>query len=236
MHEYIEIIGRTIISIFLLLLIARVLGKQTVSNMTFHDFVTGITLGAISANLAFNEKIGSLKLILSLVVFSGTSYLLSILAIKIQKIRKWISGEPTVLIENGKILEENMRTNKYTLDSLNQSLRQKDIFDIQEVQYAIIESNGKLSVQKKEEFQSVTKEDLKVSTGKKGSFPVELIMDGEIMKKNLLENNLSDEWLYKEMSCIGKNLNEIFYAVKTTNGKIVFDFYADQIKSPIDKE
>ncbi|ATO50887.1 DUF421 domain-containing protein [Brevibacillus laterosporus] len=236
MYEYIETIGRTIISFVLLLLIARILGKQTVSNMTFHDFVTGITMGAIAANLAFNEKIKSLELILSLVVFSGTSYLISGLAIKVKKSRKWISGAPTVLIENGKILEENMRKNKYTLDSLNQSLRQKDIFNIQEVENAIVESNGKLSVQKKKEFQSVTKKDLKVYTGEKEKFPIELVMDGQIIEDNLRENNLSKDWLYKEINRIGKELDEVFYAVKTTNGTIVYDFYADHIKSPIDKE
>ncbi|MGG3874064.1 DUF421 domain-containing protein [Brevibacillus laterosporus] len=236
MHEYMDTIGRTILSFGLLLLVARVLGKQTLSNMTFHDFVTGITLGAIAANLAFNEKIKMMELILSLAVFSGTSYLMSNIAIKIQKSRKWISGAPTVLIENGKILEENMRKNKYTMDSLNQSLRQKDIFNLQEVENAVVETNGKLSVQKKTEFQSVTKKDLQIFTGGKEKFPIELVMEGQILEDNLRQNKLSKDWLHKEIKRIGKNLDEIFYAVKTSNGTIVFDFYADHIKSPIDKE
>ncbi|PCN44028.1 hypothetical protein B9C88_13050 [Brevibacillus laterosporus] len=236
MHEYMDTIGRTILSFVLLLLVARVLGKQTLSNMTFHDFVTGITLGAIAANLAFNEKIKMMELILSLAVFSGTSYLMSNIAIKIQKSRKWISGAPTVLIENGKILEENMRKNKYTMDSLNQSLRQKDIFNLQEVENAVVENNGKLSVQKKTEFQSVTKKDLQIFTGGKEKFPIELVMEGQILEDNLRQNKLSKDWLHKEIKRIGKNLDEIFYAVKTSNGTIVFDFYADHIKSPIDKE
>ncbi|CCF15796.1 conserved hypothetical protein [Brevibacillus laterosporus GI-9] len=236
MHEYMDTIGRTILSFVLLLLVARVLGKQTLSNMTFHDFVTGITMGAIAANLAFNEKIKMMELILSLAVFSGTSYLMSNIAIKIQKSRKWISGAPTVLIENGKILEENMRKNKYTMDSLNQSLRQKDIFNLQEVENAVVENNGKLSVQKKTEFQSVTKKDLQIFTGGKEKFPIELVMEGQILEDNLRQNKLSKDWLHKEIKRIGKDLDEIFYAVKTTNGTIVFDFYADHIKSPIDKE
>ncbi|ERM18573.1 DUF421 domain-containing protein [Brevibacillus laterosporus] len=236
MHEYMDTIGRTILSFGLLLLVARVLGKQTLSNMTFHDFVTGITMGAIAANLAFNEKIKMMELILSLAVFSGTSYLMSNIAIKIQKSRKWISGAPTVLIENGKILEENMRKNKYTMDSLNQSLRQKDIFNLQEVENAVVETNGKLSVQKKTEFQSVTKKDLQIFTGGKEKFPIELVMEGQILEDNLRQNKLSKDWLHKEIKRIGKDLDEIFYAVKTSNGTIVFDFYADYIKSPIDKE
>ena len=109
MHAYVEILIRTVLAILMLLLIAKILGKQTISNMTFHDFVTGITVGAIAANLAFNEKLNWSYLILSLVVISITSLLLSVIALKSRKMRNWISGSPTVLIEDGKILEDNMR-------------------------------------------------------------------------------------------------------------------------------
>src|SRR5205085_1885081 len=82
MHVYVEILIRTVLAILVLLLIARILGKQTISNMTFLDFVTGITLGAIAANLAFNEELKFTHLILSLIVITITSYLLSIIALK----------------------------------------------------------------------------------------------------------------------------------------------------------
>lgn len=157
MHEYMGIIGRTILSFVVLLLIARFLGKQTISNMTFHDFATGITMGAIAANLAFNEKIQAWYLILSLAVFTFISYLMSVSALKFPITRKWIAGAPTVVIDRGKILEGNMRKIKYTLDSLNQSLREKDIFNQEEVEYAVLETNGKLSVKKKDEYLNVTK-------------------------------------------------------------------------------
>ncbi|MFB5761396.1 DUF421 domain-containing protein [Paenibacillus medicaginis] len=178
MNAYLEILIRTAAALVLLLFIAKILGKQTISNMTFLDFVTSITVGAVAANMSFNESINWRHFILALIVFTLASLLLSVLALKSRKWRNWISGSPTVLIEEGKILEDNMKKVRYTLDSLNQALREKDIFNIDEIKYAILEDNGKLSVLRKEEYQYATKKDVKfASTGV--HFPVELIMDKE---------------------------------------------------------
>jgi uncharacterized membrane protein YcaP (DUF421 family) len=235
MQQYIEIFIRSFTALMILLLIARILGKQTISNMTFHDFVTGITVGAIAANLAFNEKIEVRYFILSLIVITITSYTLSVIAIKSRKLRKWISGSPTVMIENGKILEENMKKVRYTMDSLNQSLREKGIFNIEEVKYAMLEDHGKLSVLKKDEYLNVTKKDLNIISNA-AIFPVELIMDGKIIEENLKQNGLEKEWLVKELEHRSKKISDVFYAVRGTRQQIIFDFYEDNINKPIDKE
>jgi uncharacterized membrane protein YcaP (DUF421 family) len=235
LHEYINIFIRSISALILLLVIARILGKQTISNMTFNDFVTGITLGAIAGNMAFNEKITLGYFIGSLVVITITSYLLSIIAIKSRYMRRWISGSPTVMIEGGKILENNMRKVRYTIDSLNQSLREKDIFDIEEVEYAVLEDNGKLSVLKKDEHHYATKKDLHIIS-ESISFPIELIMDGDIIYTNLEKNGLTKEWLVNELKKNDKKISDVFYAVKGTRQQLVFDFYKDNISNPLDKD
>src|SRR5690554_1369383 len=235
MHAYMDILTRSIISILMLLLIAKILGKQTLSNMTYLDFVTSITLGAIAANLAFNEKLKWSYLILSLIVIAITSYLLSVIALKNRKLRKWISGSPTVLIERGKILEDNMRKLRYTLDSLDQALREKEIFNIEEVEYAVLEDNGKLSVLRKYEYQYVTKKDMKLPSNEQ-AFPVELIMDGKIIEKDMEDNGITKEWLESELRRKGKRISDVFYAVRGTRQQLVFDFYEDGIIEPIDKE
>ncbi|TNJ62790.1 DUF421 domain-containing protein [Paenibacillus hemerocallicola] len=236
MHEYINILFRTIVSFFALLVIARILGKQVLSNMTFHDFVTGITLGAIAANLAFNPKIESPYLFLSLIVFTATSFAISVVSIRNRKVRKWITGSPTVLIENGKILEQNMKHVKYSLDSLIQSLREKDIFDLEEVEYAILENNGKLSVLKKPPYRNLTQKDMHIKGQGAVDFPIELIMDGQLIENNLNNNDVSRRWLEAELEKREKNIADVFYAVKSTNGKLMLDFYEDGLKRPIDKE
>ncbi|WP_424767824.1 DUF421 domain-containing protein [Paenibacillus sp. sgz302251] len=235
MQVYMEIFIRTILAIVLLLFIAKILGKQTISNMTFHDFVTGIILGAIAANLAFNETIKWSYLILSLVIITITSFLLSVIALKNRKMRSWISGSPTVLIESGKILEDNMRKVRYTLDSLDQALRENGIFNMEEVEYAVLEDNGMVSVLKKEEYQFVTKKDMKIRSTVQ-SFPIELIMDGALMEKNLESNGLTKEWLESELRRKGKRISDVFYGVRGTQQQLVFDFYKDGIHKPLDKE
>jgi uncharacterized membrane protein YcaP (DUF421 family) len=236
MNAYVDILIRAIVSILMLLLIAKILGKQTLSNMTYLDFVTSITLGAIAANLAFNEQLKWSYFILALIAITVTSFLLSFIALKNHKLRRWISGSPTVLIEGGKILEDNMRKLRYTLDSLDQALREKEIFNVEEVEYAVLEDNGKLSVLRKDEYQYVTKKDMKLRFSNEQTFPVELIMDGALMEKDLVNNGLTKEWLEAELRRKGKRISDVFYAVRGTQQQLIFDFYEDNIHKPIDKE
>lgn len=129
-----------------------------------------------------------------------------------------------------------MKKIKYSLDSLIQSLREKDIFDIDEVEYAILETNGKISVKKKPEYKTVTMKDLKLPYSLKSSFPVELIMDREIQEDNLAVHGITKEWLTSQLSKKGKKVSDVFYAVKSTKGNLIIDYYKDHLASPIDKE
>jgi len=235
MNSHIEILFRSVLAMLLLLLIAKILGKQTISNMTFHDFVTGITLGALASNLAFNREIGSSYLLLAFLIMTLTSFILSVIAMKNRKMRNWISGSPTVLIEDGKILENNMKKVRYTLDSLDQALRAKDIFNLEEVDYAVLEDNGMLSVLRRDEYRPITKKDMQIPTSAQ-SFPIELIMDGTVIHKNLKNNGLTHEWIEAELRRRGKRLSDVFYGVKGTQDQLIFDYYKDDIPQPIDAE
>ncbi|MEC0205081.1 DUF421 domain-containing protein [Paenibacillus lautus] len=236
MVEDLIILIRSISAFIILMIITRFLGKQTLSNMNFHEFVTAVILGAIAANLAFNEKIQILHLLISLAVFTVTSYLLSKIILKSRKFRMWTAGTPTILIEGGNILEDNLKKNNMTLDTLNQMLRQKDIFDYSEIEYALMEVNGKISVMKKKEYQNVTLKDLK--NGVKGDlkFPIELIMDGRLLEGNLKANNIPQDWMMEKLKTRGRRIEDVFYAVKGSDGQLYIDFYKDKIQHPIDIE
>ena len=149
MPEHIEVVFRSITSFSLLLIGARILGKQTISQMTIFDFVAAISLGAISANLAFNTSIKVHHLIIAFTIYVAIIFLIALVSLKNRKARKFLAGDPTIVVQNGKILEGNMNKMRYTLDYLNQQLREKDIFNIEEVLFAIIETNGTLTVLKK---------------------------------------------------------------------------------------
>ncbi|WP_409343496.1 DUF421 domain-containing protein [Paenibacillus sp. MBLB4367] len=237
MGTFWEIVLRTIAAFVLILAIARLLGKQTVAQMTFHDFVVTITLGAIAANLAFNTAFHMWRLLLCLLLFSAIAYSLSHLSLKSRSARKWISGKPTIVIENGKILEQNLRKLKLTLDTLSQELREKDIFNLEEVEYAVLELNGRFSVLKKPEYRQVIRKDLAIRTPGKERFPVELIMDGTVIEENVAQHpRKGEEWLTRELGKRNLRVTDICYAVIGTNGKLFIDTYEDHIKKPIDKE
>ncbi|MEI7024122.1 DUF421 domain-containing protein [Paenibacillus sp. y28] len=236
MIEHIMILIRSMAAFIILLGITRLLGKQTLSNMNFHEFITAVILGAIAANFAFNDKMQVIHLIISLVVFTFTSYLLSKLLVRYRKMRIWTEGTPSILIENGKILEGNLKKNNLTLDTLNQLLRQKDIFDITEVEFAIMEINGKLSVMKKEQHRNVTLKDLNLQGNGKPQFPVELIMEGKILYSNLEASQIPRNWLQKELQSRKKKAEDVFYAVRGSNGQLYLDLHDDAIRHPVDIE
>ncbi|AWB44732.1 hypothetical protein DCC85_11230 [Paenibacillus sp. CAA11] len=236
MKDHLIILIRSFSAFVILMVIARALGKQTLSNMNFHEFVTAVILGAIAANFAFNEKIEVTHLLIALSVFTITSYVLSKLFLKFRKFKMWTEGTPTVLIEGGLILEDNMKKSNMTIDSLNEQLRQKEIFNIDDVEYALLEINGKLSVQKKKELQAATLKDLQLNAGNATQFPIELIIDGQLLHDTLNSNHISESWILSQLKARGKKLEDIFYAVKGSNGQLYVDDYKDKIQHPVDVE
>lgn len=235
MEHILEMVGRAALAFAIMMVITRLLGKQTIAQMTYHDFVAAITLGALTANLAFNVQMKIGNMITVILTFGGIAFLLMILSLKNRTLRKWFSGQPTVIIQNGKILEENMRKLKLSLDTLNQELRERNIYNIEEVQFAVLELNGEISILRKPEYLPVTRKDLKLKSGRQW-FPVELIMDGKIIQDNLQQNDLTIEWLMSQVQKKGLTVGEVNYAVKSSNGHVYFDKYEDQMSNPIDKE
>ncbi|ADM70038.1 hypothetical protein GMA19_02230 [Paenibacillus polymyxa E681] len=231
-----ETMLRSIFAFTLMMFLARILGKATIAQMTYHDFVAVITLGSITANLAFNNTISIRILLTSLLTFTGIAYLLMFFAMKNQKLRSWFSGKPTVLIQDGKIMEGNMRKLKVTLDTLNQELRAKNFFNIQDVQYAVLELNGGISVLPKPDCMPVIRKDLHLKNQSEQAFPIELIMDGDVIDVNLQQNGITTEWLHSQIKKKGLSIEEINYAVISSNGDVYFDEYKDGIEHPIDKE
>ncbi len=236
MPEHVEVVIRSILAFSILLIGTRILGKQTISQMTLFDFIAGISLGAMTANLAFNLTIDIHHFLISFFVFILILFVTAYISMKSRRARKFLAGDPTVIIQEGKILEENMRKMRYTLDYLNQQLREKDVFEIEEVSYAMVEPNGTLTVLKKPPFRNVTSKDLHLQTKTEQSLAIELIMDGKIITKNLEEHDLSVEWLEGEVRKRNIKRENVFYAVLSSNGHLYFDFYNDRIPSPVDKE
>ena len=216
-----------IIVYLILVTLARILGRKLLGQLTFFDFVSGITLGTIAGAFVTTEVEGYYVLF-SLVVFTIMVLVSGYIALKSIRVRKLILGEPIILIKNGKIYEENMSRIRYNQDILMMQLREKDVFDISEVENAILEPHGKLSVQKKSKFQPVSLQDLNIFTPNKGLSP-ELIKDGIIQERTIRENNLSLEWLFNQLSAKGiARVEEVFLATICNDGSLYIDLRTDK--------
>lgn len=203
-----------------LLVFTRFLGKTQVGQLTFYEYISGITIGSIAATIASSDPDKVWSHYYDLILFIALTYLLSLVTIKSRPLRKMIEGSPTIVIQNGRILDENMRGLRYDLDELNGQLRQKGIFDPAEVQYAIIETSGDLSVIKKSDYQPLTKADAGIQNPDP-SFPVELIMDGQVITHNLRKQKLTRAWLDQNLLGQGvQDASQVEYAVIDSSGKL----------------
>ncbi|SEB22284.1 DUF421 domain-containing protein [Bacillus nitratireducens] len=236
MSEHIEIILRTLLSFSILFIGAKILGKQIIAEMNTFDFIGAISIGSIIANLAFNLNVKTHHAVIAFLILVFVILMVSYISMKSRIGRKLFAGNPTVIMENGKILENNMRKMRYSLDYLNQQLRENGIFNIEEILYVVVETNGKISVLKKPEYRTVTKQDLNIPTKKECKLPIELIMDGEIMTENLRQNNQTELELQCELKKRNLSYKDVTYAVLAANGNIYIDTYKDNITSPMDQE
>jgi uncharacterized membrane protein YcaP (DUF421 family) len=224
MSGSIEIIFRTFTAFILLWVFVQLLGKQTIAQRTYHLYIASITMGTIAGNLAFNIKIKFLYFIISMIIMGTVVFMLNLVAVRNPRFGKWIAGEPTILIQKGQILEESMERMGYSLDSLKQGLRGKDIFNIEEVECAILEINGALSVLKKKQYQNTTKQDLPLRSPA-GAVPIELVYDGKILYENLSEHTYDEEWLMAELQKRKLSPLDISYAVVGTKGNLYIDLF-----------
>lgn len=192
-----EMILRTTLSFFALLILARVLGKKQLGQLTFFHYITGITFGSIASEIASQAETPFLDGLISLIWWSVLTYLMTIITIKSKKARVLVDDKPTIVIQNGLILESALKKNRLHMDELTMMLREQAIFSVQDVQYALLETNGKLSVMQKTSEQVATKQDVKADISPATYIPTEVISDGQLIYENLVELDLTEEWLMK---------------------------------------
>ncbi|MDH7479991.1 MAG: DUF421 domain-containing protein [Syntrophomonadaceae bacterium] len=234
MEWFVESSWKTVLSFAAVMVYARILGKEQISQLTFYDYVTGITFGNLAGQLALSERSKILEHFWILTLFVSIAYFLAYITTKSRPLRKIIEGEPTIVIHNGKILEQNMGKMRYNMENLLTQLRQKDIFDISDVEFAILETNGVLSVLKKSQKRSLTPEDLNLPTRYEG-LSTEIIVDGKVIYPNLEQNNLDEQWLIQELQRQGINSpREVFFASLESDGTLYIDKRKDDLQQPID--
>lgn len=229
MNPYLEVLIRSAGAFAGVVLITRMVGKSQVGQLTISDWVNGIVIGSIAAALAVDLKTGAGYYVFSLFIFTVLTIAAQWFGLKYRPAHKMLNDEPTVVVHNGKILERNMERMRYTVDDLTSQLRQKNAFNIADVEFAIAEPNGELSVLLKSQKAPLTPADLNIPTSYQG-VPSELVADGVIIKQNLKQNNLTEDWLLGELQKQGvQSLKDVLYAGLDTGGNLYVDKRQDQM-------
>ena len=192
-------IYRTTGAFVALLILARFLGKKQLSQLTFFHYITGIAFGSIAAEIAGQTDVKFMEGLTALIWWASLTMLASYISLKSSNLRIVLDDQPAIVIKEGAIMENAMKKERLHVNDLMMMLREQSIFTLQDVHYAILETNGELSVMKKITQQGATKQDVKASTTAPKYLPTELISDGKVMRKNLTELSLTEEWLMKEL-------------------------------------
>jgi uncharacterized membrane protein YcaP (DUF421 family) len=221
------VILRSAAAFFLLLFVCRLMGKKLISHLTFFDFATGITIGALAAAMSIRLGVPVIHAATALIVWTVLTILVDLTILKSVPVRKIIDGEPTIIIQNGKLLERNMARNRYNIDDLMQQLRERNIFDPSQVEFAVLEPNGELSVLPKTQHQPLTPSRINLATPYQGMVSA-LIKDGRVLDQNLGQNHLTREWLFTELKRRGvPDISGVLYAALDTNGHLFIDLKSE---------
>jgi len=219
---------RSILLIVGLFIITKLLGKKQLSSLSFFEYIVGITVGDIAGTLAMDPDLSLRDGIASLVVWSFVPLAISTISLKSRAFRKIVEGKSTTFIENGNILEKNMRKEKYSIDELLEQLRKKSVFKVADVEFASLDSNGELSVLLKKAKQPLKYEDIKIEK-EEDTASIAVLMDGNFIEENLSRVGLDRNALIAKIHKKGNKPQEVFYAEVDSNGNLNIDLYDEFI-------
>lgn len=217
--DILKVILTSLLSAVALFIIAKLMGHKQISHLDIFDYITAITIGSIAAELA-TELEQPWKPLIALVVYGIVSVVLSVITSKAPRLRKYINGTPTILMNNGKLYRSNMKKAKLDLSEFMVLCRQQGYFNLSDIQTAIFEYNGKITVLPKSDKRPTNPSDMNL-TPPADSICTEIIIDGRILGGNLKRKGLDLTWLQKQLEAQGyKNAKEIYLGVCDDNNKL----------------
>ncbi len=224
--DVIKIVLTSLLSVAALFLIAKLMGHKQVAQLDFFDYISGITIGSVAAELAIDLE-EPWRPLITLAIYGAISVALSWVAREFPKTRKYINGSPTVLMREGRIYRDNLKSAKLDLSEFLLLCREQGYFDLDEIQTAIFEHNGKLSILPKPEARPLEPADLDLPVDG-DSVGVELIMDGRTVSNNLTRVGRDERWLDKKLKeCGFKNAAAVFLGIYYPTGDRLLLFPMD---------
>ena len=217
--DFVKVILTSLLSVISLFLIAKVLGHKQMSQLDFFDYITGITIGSVAVELA-TELEQPWKPLTAMIIYGGATYLLSMITGKLPRTRKFINGSPTILLDNGKLYRDNLKKAKLDLSEFMVMCRQEGYFDLREIQTAVFEYNGRLTVLPVSDKRPLNPADMGL-TPAAASISTEIIMDGAILGENLQRMGVDEIWLQRQLKEQGyHSAREIFLGLCDDNKNV----------------
>lgn len=207
-----ETLLRSTISFFTILVLARIIGKKQLSQLTFFHYITGITIGSIAAEVSTQHDTHYWDGFIALVYWACLTLIISFLSLNFSKIRLLVDDRPTILIQNGAIIKKGMKKARLHTDELGMLLREQGIFSFNEVHYAVFETNGELSVLKKPSFANATKQNVEADLTLPKHLPTEIITSGKIVRKNLKEIDVTETWVLEKLKEKNVDIKDVYFA------------------------
>lgn len=218
--DLLQVFYRGMISLIVLFLTTKMLGKKQVSEMSVFDYVIGISIGNFAAEMTINFESNEVNGILAVIIFGVVAYLVSYLSMKSIILRRFFMGKPTILIKNGKILKKNMRNANIDINDILEEARINGYFDLKEINYAVMETNGHISFLPFAKYKTLTRKDVDIDV-KDSGLCANVVMDGSVMHKNLKNVGLTEKWLHQKLEKLGyKNIKKIFLCTVDSNKEI----------------
>lgn len=217
--EPLKIILTSLSSAVVLFLLAKLMGHKQIVQLDLFNYITGITIGSIAAEFA-TELENPIQPLIAMIVYGLIAVCLSILTSKFSRIRKYINGTPTILMNDGKLYRKNLKKARLDLSEFLVLCRQSGYFDLSAIQTAIFEYNGQLTILPTSGQRPATPDDLSLTPPPACVF-TEVIMDGRIMGENLHRKGLNEQWLQKQLELQGyRSAKEVYLGLCDQNNQL----------------
>jgi uncharacterized membrane protein YcaP (DUF421 family) len=235
MPDWLEIALRTLFAVVVLFFMTKLLGKRQISQLSLFEYITGITIGSLAAYISLDMEATWYLGLIAISVWVAFSLGIEFLQLKSKTMRNFIDGKGTILIKDGKVLEDNLKKERLTNEELLEQLRKKRAFKLADVEFAIMEASGDINVLLTRENQPITPKHLGITVGPEQETQ-SVILDGKIMDEPLATLGLSREWLNTELEKLGVAIENVFLGQVDSYGQLYVDLYDDQIKVPLPQQ
>lgn len=231
MPLWVEVIVRSCTLLVILFFMTKWLGKKQISQLGVFEYITGIVLGGIVAIHTTDLRTNIVYGILAMFVWFIIPYLVEFVSVRSKTFRNFTQGKSAVLIQNGKIMEDNLKKEGYSTDDLLEQLRDNNFFQVADVEYAVLEPSGTLNVLPKRENKALTAKDLDIKLAPKKETQT-IVMDGKMLLEPLANAGLNKNWLETELDKMNIGIENVFLAQVDSDGQLTVDQYDDKITVP----